>query len=1500
MKTNKLTTRVLKTCSLLAALVWADPVGATTLYWDTNGNGSGFGSATGTWGTGGSAWWTTDSSGGFTSGITDTTGSADVLNLNSGGAAPLTMTVFGSVSAQTLAALSSGQLVTLNNGGSGVIHLYGAGSGTSSAAIAQAAVGNLQLTINAPIVLEQTTGSDAYFYGGTGNSGTVTITGGITSTNSGVNLVLSGAGGMTISGTSPLNITGNLTGNILAAAAAVKNATISSNIGSNVTNVTQNGGVNSAGFCVSGLVLSGTNTYTGASTANSGLLQFGSLVAIGGSGKSVTANFGGAIGFASTVSQADINTALSTRVVATSTGAIAVNNNLAKNFDFATAGLSTASLGGYTSTTGAALVYTGTYTPYGSTYRLGGPSSRLALNNANLLTGSNGVIIYGLGNTSSGGTTTGTYVYLGGANNYTGETTINSGVLVLGASGTINNTSKISIAAGAALDVSAKASGYAWSTSTALSASGTGTAAATSAIIRGIAGQTIALGTQPITLNLASGLAAGDITHPALCVSAGNLSLGGNQFTVNAAAPLANGTYRLIQVGNGTTGVITDGGGYPTATGTALTGKSGLISVSSGNVILTVSSSGTLATKLVITSSPLTTTAGTATGTITVERQDGSSTPVTADPDITVTLASNSAGTVTFSPVSPLTIASGLSSATFTYTDTKAGSPTITASKSGLTNGTQVVTVTAAAASKLVFTTTPVTTDAGLASGNITVQQQDPYGNPNATDADRTLDLSSDSAGAVTFTPSSPMTIPTGQSSVTFTYTDAQGGTPTLTAASNWPNTITSAQQQETILAIMLAKKLVITSSPVTTTAGVASGTITVERQDNSNVPVTADSAISVALSSTSTGTVTFSPASPLTIGAGTSSATFTYTDTKAATPTITAASISLTSGTQQETVTATTANKLTMKTPPSTTVNTATVFSTQPTVYVQDTYGNVVTTDNTTVVTATVGTGTGPLTGNLTTTAVNGVATFSGLAAPTTAQTGLKLTFTADALASAVDTTSIAVNAPTPIESSWAGGSGNWSDSRWGLVDVGPYTSAWIAGSGATFGGTGALGTTGTVTVDGTYTVGVTGIGFDSGGFILNGGTLTRTNSLVNAVNTPGTVDTINSILGGSVGLQKGSKGTVILAGANTYTGATSFKNATSGVLNIQNNTALGATGTGNGTTVSSGNALELQGGITVGDEALSLAGTGISNGGTLRNISGTNTYGGLITLTAASRINSDSDTLTLDVASGNAITGTFGLTFGGAGNIAVADPIATSTGSLTKDGNGRLTLSGANTYTGATTVSVGTLALVGGSQQSAITVTSGASLGFTLGSPTTSTAAVTFSAGSKVTITGTPSGSYTLLTTTATITGTPTLDPAIPGFDLTVEGGNVLKLNATSAYAAWKGANAGNQDPDSDYDNDGVSNGVEYFMNITTPGFTASPTLDPGTKTITWTNGGNLPASAYGTQFVVQTSADLVHWADVDAANLTTNTDGPGGAISYTLTGTGPRFVRLKVTPN
>jgi len=145
----------------------------------------------------------------------------------------------------------------------------------------------------------------------------------------------------------------------------------------------------------------------------------------------------------------------------------------------------------------------------------------------------------------------------------------------------------------------------------------------------------------------------------------------------------------------------------------------------------------------------------------------------------------------------------------------------------------------------------------------------------------------------------------------------------------------------------------------------------------------------------------------------------------------------------------------------------------------------------------------------------------------------------------------------------------------------------------------------------------------------------------------------------------------------------------------------------------------------------------------------------------------------------------------------------------------------------------------------------------------------------------------------TATTGTGT-AYDPAAT---FTITANTILYAQWIITYASWANTHSVAGGPATDSDNDGVSNGVEFFMNITTPGFTANPSLN-GSNTVTWTNGGNIPPSAYGSQFVVQSSTNLVNWTDVpgDDPNLSNTTT----AVSYTLTGNPKSFVRLKVTPN
>ncbi|RXK55527.1 PEP-CTERM sorting domain-containing protein [Oleiharenicola lentus] len=205
--------------------------------------------------------------------------------------------------------------------------------------------------------------------------------------------------------------------------------------------------------------------------------------------------------------------------------------------------------------------------------------------------------------------------------------------------------------------------------------------------------------------------------------------------------------------------------------------------------------------------------------------------------------------------------------------------------------------------------------------------------------------------------------------------------------------------------------------------------------------------------------------------------------------------------------------------------------------------------------------------------------------------------------------------------------------------------------------------------------------------------------------VNGAGNTLISGDIATGSGTLTKQAAGTLTLSGANSYTGLTTVSG---GVLNIQHSSALGTTASG--TTVASGAALQLEGGIAVGAEALTLSGTGIGGTGALLNAAGANSLAGNITLNANTTIGSAAGTLNLAGGiSGNTRT----LTVTGDGDTTIGGAITTTTGGLIKNGAGTLTLAGSNTYTGATTVNTGTLLLGASdaiSNSSALTVASGA----------------------------------------------------------------------------------------------------------------------------------------------------------------------------------------------
>ena len=121
---------------------------------------------------------------------------------------------------------------------------------------------------------------------------------------------------------------------------------------------------------------------------------------------------------------------------------------------------------------------------------------------------------------------------------------------------------------------------------------------------------------------------------------------------------------------------------------------------------------------------------------------------------------------------------------------------------------------------------------------------------------------------------------------------------------------------------------------------------------------------------------------------------------------------------------------------------------------------------------------------------------------------------------------------------------------------------------------------------------------------------------------------------------------------------------------------------------------------------------------------------------------------------------------------------------------------------------------------------------------------------------------------------------------------------------YFMWAATNGAGVNLDADHDNDGVKNGIEYFLGGptgNTTGFTPLPgVVDTlGTLSITWPKGAGY-LGVYGTDYVVETSATLTGVWTTETLLGGNVDDSSGTEVKYTFPGplSGSNFARLKVT--
>ncbi len=389
----------------------------------------------------------------------------------------------------------------------------------------------------------------------------------------------------------------------------------------------------------------------------------------------------------------------------------------------------------------------------------------------------------------------------------------------------------------------------------------------TSASVQGPASSSADIGPITITLENGGGTAEAVPTGASVVVSLSSSS-GGGIFSLTSGGA----TVTTVTIGAGASAATFYYGdnivGSPT-----LTASAGLLS--SGTQSETVTTG--IPYKLVITTSPLTgaTSATPNLGAIAIAIEDSGGSQVNASANQTVTLSSTS-GTGAFSvysggscssvTVSSVIIVGGTSNVSICYGDITVGTPTITATTTGLTvnSVSQTETVNVGPPYQIVITSASL---ANLASstpdiGPIDVAIQDAYGNPSPVGSTQTITVSSSSpsgtfsawtgtsCSATTFT---SFTIATGSDSAQICYGNTLASTQTITLTTTGL-TVNSVSQSETVTPQSPYQLAASGSYSGPKSSSPNMGPITVSLEDQFGNPTKATSNTTVNVSDTPTG----------------------------------------------------------------------------------------------------------------------------------------------------------------------------------------------------------------------------------------------------------------------------------------------------------------------------------------------------------------------------------------------------------------------------------------------------------------------------------------------------------------------------------------------------------------------------------------------------------------------------------------------------------------------